>query len=607
MRLGWAWPGPGAVRAGHAPGTPTLFSGVTVYDERVPVLIIGGGLAGLSAAVFLGLHGVPPMLVEKHPTTSLQPKARGQYPHTMEVLRIAGVDDEIRAASPGGTGDFYMAVAETLTGTVTLDINTAGQMTMDHVSPEAWAMASQERTEAILVKRAAELGARVCFSTELLSFTQDADGVTAVVRDTETGTRRTVRADYLVGADGWRSPVRAILGVGTHSRGTLGYLVRVFFDADMHDVLRHVDGAADARKFALWHLTKPVPSIFYNNDQPGRYGFIGSLTPEPVNPETLPEGWFADLVRTGLGLPDLDLTVVEVGETPLLAYVADTFTRGRVHLIGDAARVVPAPGGLGGNTAVMDGFYLAWKLAAVVRGLAGPGLLDSHDAERRPVSDMIAEQQFINTVVRMAPELADGNDDIAALIDPVTQVFGYRCAHGAVAREPGDEAELLEDPTMPTGRPGSRAPYVPLERDGRPSSTTELFGAGFVLLTSTNADSRSTWEHAARSAFARLGVDVAVHGIAGPSAGVVDPRGAAGLIDPAGMWEKAYGITATGAVLVRPDRFIGWRAAADPGGDGPAADALEAALRTVLDRPHTREPGDARVRVDAHGIETKGR
>lgn len=554
-----------------------------MYDERVPVLIIGGGLAGLSAAVFLGLHGAPPMLVEKHPTTSTVPKARGQYPHTMEALRIAGVADEILSASPGGTGDFYMAVAESLTGAVTLDINTDGQMQMLHVSPEAWAMASQERTEAILAERAVGLGARVCFSTELVSFEQDADGVTALLRDAGTGAQRTIRADYLVAADGWRSPIREALGVGTHSRGTLGHLVRVFFDADLHDVLAHVDGVADARKFALWHLTQPFPSIFYNVDLPGRYGFIGTLTPEPLRPETMPPGWFADLVRTGLGLPELELTVTEVGETPLLAYVANAFSHGRVHLIGDAARVVPAPGGLGGNTAVMDGFYLAWKLALVVRGLAGPALLDSHDAERRPVSDMIAEQQFTNTVVRMAPELADGNDDIAELIDPVTQVFGYRCAHaGAVVREPGDAGELLEDPTAPTGRPGSRAPYVALEHDGLPTSTTALFGRGFVLLTGAD-DASDRWERAARSVSDRLGVAVDVQRIGGP-AGEFDPCGSAGLVDPAGQWAKVHGITAGGAVLVRPDRFVGWRAPDGASDDPAAAHALETALRTILHR-----------------------
>ncbi|MFF3375352.1 FAD-dependent monooxygenase [Streptomyces sp. NPDC002680] len=532
-------------------------------DEHVPVLIAGGGLSGLSTALFLGLHGVRAHLVEKHPGTSVVMKARGQYPHTMEALRIGGVADRITEASPGGDGRFYMAIAETLAGPVLRGIMTQGEMSMNHVSPEEWAMASQERTEEILADRAAELGAHLHFNTRLVSFEQDRDagGVTAVLRDTVTGAERTVRADHLVAADGRRSPVREALGVGTHGRGFLGGIFRVFFDADMSGPLSTLEGGlAEGGRFALFHLLKPLPGVFYTTDIPGRYGYIRGMTEEQPDFSGYSPEQCAELVRAGLRLPDLELTVVGSGETEIECEVADTFTVGRVHLIGDAAKVVPAPGGLGGNTAVMDGFYLAWKLAMVVKGEAGPGLLDSHDTERRPVADMIAEQQFTNTVERLGPHLADGT--AAAPIHPVTQVFGYRCAHGAVVREPDDAGELLEDPVSPTGRPGSRAPYVRLEPSDEgtaapAASTTALFGRSFVLLTGAEAED---WETAAATASARLGVPLAVHRTGG--------------------WEKTYGVTPRGAVLVRPDRFVAWRSP----GDG-RADELEQALRQVLDRP----------------------
>jgi putative polyketide hydroxylase len=536
-----------------------------VSEEHVPVIIVGGGLSGLTTALFLGLHGVEPLLIEKHPGTSVVMKARGQYPHTMEALRIAGVADRITAASPGGTGEFYMALAETLAGPVLKGIMTQGEMAMDHVSPEQWAMASQELTEQILAERAVELGARLSFSTELLSFTQDADGVTAVIRSTTTGAKRTVRADHLVGADGRHSRVRTALGVGTHGRGRLGEVFRVFFDADMSGPLAQLPGVAEGRRFALFHLLSPVPGVFYTTDVPGRYGYGRGLTREQPDFTGYTEEKCAQLVRYGIGMPDLPLTVVGSGKTTLVDEVADRFTVGRAHLVGDAAKVVLAPGGLGGNTAIMDGFYLAWKLAMVVKGQAGPRLLDSHDAERRPVSDMISQQQYANTVERLAPEFDDGSQ--VAQIPPVVQVFGYRYAGGAVVREPDDDGALLEDPTAPTGRPGSRAPYVPLRRqDGGATSTTALFGRAFVLLTGSDG---APWEVAAAQVAARLGIELPVHRIGGPG----------GLVDPAGTWEKAYGITPQGAVLVRPDRFVAWRSA------GPQqASALERALRTVLDR-----------------------
>lgn len=532
-------------------------SAAGVPDQQVPVLIVGGGLSGLTTALFLALYGVRPLVVEKHPGTSVVMKARGQYPHTMEALRIAGVADAITAASPGGTGEFYMALAKTLSGPVLRGIMTEGEMSMSHVSPEDWAMASQERTEEILAARAAELGAELAFGTELLSFTQDAYGVTARLRDRASGIERGVRARYLIGADGRYSPVRRELGIAMHGRGFLGEVFRVFFDADMSAVVSGLEGkVAEGGRFALFHLLDPVPGVFYTTDVPGRYGYIRGMTREQPDFSGYTTEQCADLVRTGIGLPELELTVVGTGETSIVCEVADRFGLGRVHLIGDAAKVVPAPGGLGGNTAIMDGFYLAWKLAMVVKGEAGPGLLDSHDAERRPVAEMIADQQYTNTVERLGPDL-DASTAVPQ-VHPVTQVFGYRYANGAVVTEAGDARELLEDPTAPTGRPGSRAPYVALDAAEVPS-TTALFGRSFVLLAGAGPEGEG-WTEAAEEAAGRLGIELAVHRIGG--------------------WEKAYGVTPAGAVLVRPDRFIAWRAQDTHGRDG-----LEAALRTVLDRP----------------------
>ncbi|MEU5159724.1 FAD-dependent monooxygenase [Streptomyces sp. NPDC020875] len=541
-------------------------------DEHVPVLIAGGGLAGLTTALFLGSYGIRPVVVEKHPGTSVVMKARGQYPHTMEVLRIAGVAGRIAAAGPdGGTGEFLMVIADSLTGPVRKTI-TGADMAMRHVSPEDWAMASQERTEVILADRARELGAELRFDTELVSFEQSADAVTAVLYDRRTGTERTVTADYLVGADGRHSPVRAGLGIGMHGRGDLGEIFRVFFDADLSGPLAALPEVAEGRRFALFWLQEPVPGVFYTTDVPGRYGYVLGMSRHPPDFGAFTDERCAELVRTGLGLPDLPLKVIETGRTEILSMIADRFGEGRVHLVGDAARLVPAPGGLGGNTAVTDGFYLAWKLAMVLKGEAGPGLLDSHDAERRPVSEMIGEQQLRNTVERLAPYLDDGA--LAAPLPPVVQAFGYRHLSGAVVREPDDAGEPLEDPAAPTGRPGSRAPYAELP-DGAPAaSTTALFGRSFVLLTGAAGDDPADeWSAAAAEVADRLGLPLPVHRLGG------------------GDWLRSYGISGAGAVLVRPDRFVAWRSPGPAGGTDAAVRALEGALRTVLDRPVTGRGG----------------
>ncbi|MET9192111.1 FAD-dependent monooxygenase [Streptomyces olivaceus] len=536
-------------------------------DETVPVLVAGAGPGGLSTAVFLGLHGVPALVVERHPGTSTAVKATGQYPHAMEALAVAGVAETVRERGRAYRSDFHMVVAKTLAGPVLRTLMSGDQLSMRHVSPQDWGTASQSTVEAVLADRAAELGAHLRFSTRLTSLTQDADGVTAVTEDTRTGEQRVIGARYVVAADGWRSGVRGSLGIPLRGRGTVGRVLRVLFEADLSEPLAHTDGAADGRRFTALHVGR---AVLFNTEIPGLYGYFRNLTPE------LPDGWWSNeetvaaQIRSDLGIPDTPLKIEEIGETEISCGVAERFREGRVLLVGDACHVMPPTGGMGGNTAYLDGLYLGWKLAAVLNGTAGEALLDTHDTERRPYAEELVEQQFANLVDRISPELA-GESPVRPLPPPVV-AFGYRFPKGAVLTEPDDGGELFEDPALPTGRPGSHAPYVPLARaDGSQTSTTALFGAAFVLLTGAKG---AAWAGGATSAADALGVTLRVHRV-GPGTGLLDADGA---------FAAAYGVRAEGAVLVRPDRFVAWRSAgAHP---DPAAE-IERALRHVLCRPAT--------------------
>lgn len=528
-------------------------------DEHVPVLIVGAGLAGTSTAMFLGLHGVPALLVERHPSTSNQPKARGQSWHTMEALAVAGVAERVRAAGYDVSLGMPIVIAESVTGRRFHEIIGEEPPDWSHLSPATMAMASQERTEPILAERARELGAELRFSTRLESLDQDGDGVTAVVVDVDSGERRTVRADHVVAADGWRSELRTALSVGTHGRGDLNHSVHVVFDADLADVIQ-------GREFALFYVQSPkLPgmSLFGSTDVPGRWLAGFEYNPDAgERPEGFAEADLVERIRTIVGIDDLDVRVVNVLDTGYAHRIADRFTVGRVHFVGDAAHTMPPHGGQGGNTAVMDGFYLAWKLAAVVRGWAGHGLLDSHDVERRPYGDLVAGQQYANMIFRSMPERADGSEDEMLPFEQF--LFGYRYPGGAVVPEPDEDGARVEDPAEPTGRPGSRAPHVWLSRDGERMSTIDLYGRGFVLLTESPA-----WAKAAEDVAARLDVPL--------RAEVLGASGAP--TDDTGRVRAAYGIGADGASLVRPDRFVAWRSTGSAD-----ADALERALRTVLDR-----------------------
>ncbi|MGC4879713.1 FAD-dependent oxidoreductase [Micromonospora sp. DT43] len=529
---------------------------MTAVEHR-PLLVVGAGPAGLSTAIFAGLHGVSPLVVERRPGTSTAVKATGQYPHTMEALRIAGVADRIHELSRPDRSEFSMVLAPRLAGPVVRTLVSGRELTMRHVSPEEWCTASQSGAERALAERAHELGAELRFGTRLIGLAQDADGVTAHVEEVDTGRRYRIRAQYVVATDGWRSPVRAALGIPLQGRGVVGQVLRVLFKADLSEPLAHTPGAADSSRFAAFHIGR---AVLFNTEIPGLYGYFRHLAPE------LPEGWHRSAdgvvrqIAADLGLgEDLPLDIVESGETSIACGVAERFQVDRILLAGDAAHVMPPTGGLGGNTAILDGLYLGWRLAAVLRGWAGPDLLRTFETERRPYARLLVEQQFANLVERVAPELRD--DDVPESLPPTVLAFGYRYPSGAVLTEPGEDGALVEDPTSATGRPGSRAPYLPLVTpQGAASSTTALFGGGFVLLTGPAGEA---WAAPAIHAAERLGVPLTVHTITAED------------------FPTRYGVGLSGASLVRPDRFVAWRApdlVDDPGA------RLEEVLRAVLRR-----------------------
>ena len=510
-------------------------------DERCPVLVIGGGLAGLATAVFLGLRGVRAVVAERHPATSIHPRARGQVPTTMEALRAAGLDQQMRDASPDDK--LSVVIAASL----------AGREFFAHISDEfpdfsrysdaGWAMASQESAERILAHRAAGLGAGLRFGTDADVLGQDADGVTVRLRDRASGDVRTVRADYVVAADGHRGRTRDALGIGVHGRGVLSTAMSIVFEADLTRELR-------GRGVVLYHMRGSLPgATFATTDDPGRHNVhVG------VGEGEWDEERCVQAVRIVTGVPDLAVRVLSYALWDTAARVADAFTAGRVFMVGDAARVMPPTGGMGGNSAIGDGYSLAWKLAMVVSGQAGPGLLASHDPERRSFAEELVEQQYAAMVDRVAPDRRD--DTVAAQIDPATFLFGFRYSGGAFT--PAGTGGRYENPDAPSGSAGSRLPLLPPAADPR---DYEL-----ALLTAS-----PDWARAAGRVADAVGVDVHVR--------LVPDPGSAETGWAETGWAETAGVGAEGAVLVRPDRFIAWRSQ-----EAPGAASLEHALRTILDR-----------------------
>jgi putative polyketide hydroxylase len=536
-------------------------------DETTQVLVVGGGLTGLSTALFLSWHGVPPLLVERHPDLLIHPRARGFTQRTVELFRQVGLEPAIRAASFAGGDDFHwIAVrAETLASEHEPVEESEEGEEMRNLSPAPFAPIDQDKLEIILRQKAEELGADIRFSTELVSFEQDDTGVTAVLKDRRTGAVRTVRADYLVAADGWDSPIRERLGVALDGPGPFFHVVTALIDADLRPVLR-------GRRVNIAYLQQPRPgTILMAHDEAGQRWVFGTGF-SPQYGETLadfPEERVIDLVREAAGLPDVAVSLrpqipgtdLKVLGFAIGAQVAHQYRVGRIFFVGDAAHIVPPTGGLGANTGIQDVHNLAWKLAAVVRGEAGPALLGTYHDERRPVGLFTMGQ----ALARWGSRIGEGTDGQGEpMLDYATVAFGYRYRSAAITDVPKDDRPALPVTEL-TGQPGTRALHVWLEREGERLSTIDLFGRHYVLLTGSDD---GAWVAAARS-LADTPLDVYRIGDDGDFA------------DPDGRWSAAYGVRNGGAVLVRPDGFVAWRSL--DAADNPAR-VLTSVLSAVLAR-----------------------
>ncbi|OXM61989.1 MULTISPECIES: FAD-dependent oxidoreductase [Amycolatopsis] len=553
----------------------------TAHDHETDVLIVGGGVTGLSTALFLTRLGIRPLLVERHPSTAIMPQARAVNPRTMEIYRALGLEAEILGRQSILVDYPEMIGGETLAGEerFRMDLLTHVRPSPD-LSPVDWAMIDQDELERVLHAHAVREGADVRFGSELVDLSTADDGVTATVRENSGGAEYRVRARYLVAADGNRAGVRRRLGIGVDQPGPTDHAVYCIFDADLTEPLR-------SRRFLLAYLDRPTTgTVLVPLRRFGRWMLGVPYHPERgERAEDFTEERCAELARAAVGIPGLELTLVppvpgwpqKISHSTGGGWVAHRFRSGRVFFAGDAAHVFPPAGSYGANTAIGDAHNLSWKLAAVLHGQAGPALLDTYEPERRPVA-----QLSLGQALRLLRARHEGTEEELTGIDDLTMIFGYRYESAAVAGERPAPAEPVENPRTPSGRPGHRAPHVWLSRNGRRISTLDLFDGTFTLLTGPDG---AEWAAAAKTAAATLGVEVTVHHI-GP-----------GLEDTAARWSACYGVTSSGATLVRPDGFIAWRAPEPP----PRPDHELTRVLTALLAPEpgvtvpSREPGDRLV------------
>ena len=516
--------------------------------DHTSVLIVGGSIVGVSAALFLASRGITPILLEQHVGISPRLRAKLFYPRTMEAYRAVGAAQDIYAIEHSRPRSEYAAVVESLAGAEIRRWRLPAADDYSAVSPCQGAMVKQGDAERVLRTRASAAGADLRFGHRLIGWEQTAQRVAAEVLD-ERGVRYAIEADYLLAADGSASSVREALGIARSGDQALASCMEMSFAADLRPLL-------DGRALALAFADQPGrPFLSWTTDQDAGAVSV-TYDPATTDPDTefTPERCQA-LVAAALGLPASDFRITGARLWQMAGWVADTFRADRTFLLGDAAHVCPPVGGFGANTGIQDAWNLAAKLVSVLRNDAGAALLDRYEAERRPIAQLTVGQ----AVARLAGERGQAGESRQAVPVPVLSeaavALGYRYP-GTADTETDSVLPLAAEPDHWHGEPGTRLPHLPLAD----TSSLDLVRAGrHALLTGPQGQ---IWAAAARS---------------------LDPCGA--LLDipdiPPSSVGPECGIGEDGALLVRPDGVVSWRATHLTA--VPAAD-LETALQQALAR-----------------------
>jgi len=579
----------------------------------VDVAIVGGGPVGLTLAALLDRFGVTSFVFEKRSALHRNPQAHVINTRTMEILRELGIERAVQAAAAPPLMLRWITWCESLAGRELGRISLQGDdpaylIERLALSPSSMANLAQNRLEPLLLDLVqSSARSRVRFGSEVVAIEERSNDVRLKVRDHD-GNESATTATWVVACDGAGSTMRRSLGIEMIGPSSLQKFVSIYFEANLDPWIGGRTGplfwiaGARTRGVIIGFDIARTWALMVPYDDPHTAGdFSGEVVDR--------------MVADAIGDDTANFRIDAVGSWNMSAQLADRFREGRVFLAGDAAHRFPPSGGLGMNTGIQDAHNLAWKLAAVVHGKAGAGLLDSYELERRPVAQINSDQSVRNAMRMMEVDMVlgvstlapvdpsvvlgqpaarvdfgiDGDSDAAVakrralheVIQSQAEHFdfggldlGFRYEAGAILGD-GSEAPPLDVRVYtPVARPGSRLPHAWLEKLGRRVSTHDAIRAGrFTVVTDSDG---AAWVDAARELVIRSAVELDVTVI------VAKDPGPGHWSDPTGAWARVSGLAAGGALLVRPDGHVAWRQAKAPADVRSAFEVLSNVLARLL-------------------------
>ncbi len=526
----------------------------------VDVLIVGAGPVGLLGGILASRHGLSSLVVERRDGPQTSPAAHVVNARTYEICRQAGLDmDRIHAAgkdiADAGHVNFVTRLNGDLIGRLPFERQGDGCL---EFTPTPLRNLSQHRFEPILadeLRSARDVELR--YRHQWQHSEQVDDAVVSDIVDLETGDTTRVRSRYVVGCDGAGSRVRKSLGIEMVGPPLIQCYLMIHFGADLR--------ALTAERPGVLHfvLDPEAAGTFIAHDVASDWVFMHVIDPSIETVEDYPDDRCLAIVERAAGI-ELDAEIRGKGTWWMSSQTVESMGKGRIFLAGDSAHRFPPTGGLGLNSGMQDIHGLMWRLGAIIRGRASSALLDSYELERIPVAQNNAHQSLTNAIKmvelpaalgtvdepssrRLHASLADTSkaEEIAAAVEMQREHFdlfglqlGYVYDKGALVAEMPPAEPGSPSVYEPTARPGARLPHAWLDEVGG-SSTLDLVPLDRPVLFSFG--DHDVWTDAlgaAEVSLVRVGVDTTA----------------------LEAWRQVCDAGSTGALLVRPDQHVAWRA-----------------------------------------------